>query len=215
MDIQMPEMDGFQATAAIRAREQNTGMHLPIIAMTANAMPGDRERCLAVVMDAYVSKPIQAEALFTALEELSSSAHGRAAPESSDTADGRTRVHAHRQGPDRILNCVEGLSHLEGDEELYREVLELFKEDAPHLMEQLQDALQASDLATVERQAHTLKSTAANIGANGVREAALEVEHSARRRDYTAVHSFCSTLTAEFTLLQMVLDNPAFMTMPK
>jgi two-component system sensor histidine kinase/response regulator len=117
--------------------------------------------------------------------------------------------------PDRILNYVEGLSHLEGDEELYREILELFKEDALRLMEQLQDALQASDLATVERQAHTLKSTAANIGANGVRAAALEVEHSARRRDYTAVHSSYSTLTAEFTLLQTVLEDPASMTMPK
>ena len=216
MDIQMPEMDGFQATAAIRAREQSTGMHLPIIAMTANAMPGDRERCLAAGMDAYVSKPIQAEALFSALEDLSHSAHGRAESESPQTPQmGEQEFMRTEQDLDRILNCVEGLGHLEGDEELYREVLELFKEDAPRLMEQLQDALQANDLATVERQAHTLKSTAANIGANGVREAALEVEHSARQRDYTAVHSCCSTLTAEFTLLQMVLDDPASMTMPK
>jgi CheY-like chemotaxis protein len=216
MDIQMPEMDGFQATAALRAREQSTGIHLPIIAMTANAMPGDRERCLAAGMDAYVSKPIQAEALFSALEALSRSAHDRAELESPQTSQmGEQEFMRTEQDPDRILNCVEGLGHLEGDEELYREVLELFKEDAPRLMEQLQDALQVSDLATVERQAHTLKSTAANIGANGVREAALEVEHSARRRDYTAVHSCCSTLTSEFTLLQMVLDDPASMTMPK
>ena len=81
-------------------------------------------------------------------------------------------------------------------------------------MEQLQYALQASDLVMVERQAHTLKSTAANIGATAVREAALEVELAARQRDQTAVHTFCSTLTAELTLLQMVLDNPALMAMP-
>jgi CheY-like chemotaxis protein len=216
MDVQMPEMDGFQATAAIRVREQSTATHLPIIAMTANAMPGDRERCLAAGMDAYVSKPIQAEALFTTLADLSRAVHGRAAPEGPHTPQmGEQEFMRTEQDPDRILNCVEGLSHLEGDEELYREILALFKEDTPRLMEQLQDALQASDLATVERQAHTLKSTAANIGANGVREAALAVEHSARRRDAPAVHSSCSALTAELSLLQMALEDLASLTMPK
>jgi CheY-like chemotaxis protein len=67
MDIQMPDMDGFEATAAIRRNEKTPGTHLPIIAMTAHAMKGDRERCLAVGMDGYVSKPIQASELFEAI----------------------------------------------------------------------------------------------------------------------------------------------------
>ena len=70
MDVQMPEMDGFEATAAIRAKESHTGGHIPIIAMTAHAMTGDRERCLAAGMDGYVSKPINAKTLFEAIEAL-------------------------------------------------------------------------------------------------------------------------------------------------
>ncbi len=70
MDVQMPEMDGFEATAAIRKREKTSGSHLPIIAMTANAMKGDRERCMAAGMDGYVSKPIHSRELFEAIENL-------------------------------------------------------------------------------------------------------------------------------------------------
>jgi len=70
MDIQMPEMDGFEATAAIRTQEETTGPHVPIIAMTAHAMQGDRERCLEVGMDGYVAKPIRARELFEAIESL-------------------------------------------------------------------------------------------------------------------------------------------------
>ena len=70
MDVQMPEMDGFEATAAIREIEKATGDHLPIIAMTARAMKGDRERCLAAGMDGYVAKPIQSQELFAQIEKL-------------------------------------------------------------------------------------------------------------------------------------------------
>jgi CheY-like chemotaxis protein len=70
MDVSMPEMDGFETATAIRVRERGTGSHIPIIAMTAHAMKGDRERCLAAGMDAYVSKPIQASELFEAIETL-------------------------------------------------------------------------------------------------------------------------------------------------
>jgi CheY-like chemotaxis protein len=72
MDVQMPEMDGLEATAAIRAQEQTTHTHLPILAMTAHAMKGDRERCVAAGMDGYVTKPLQVTELFTAVEGVSS-----------------------------------------------------------------------------------------------------------------------------------------------
>jgi len=76
MDVQMPEMDGFEATAAIREREKKTGHHLPILAMTAHAMQGDRERCLEAGMDGYVSKPVRPKELFEAIEAVMAGAQG-------------------------------------------------------------------------------------------------------------------------------------------
>ena len=78
MDVQMPEMDGFETTAAIRARERDTGGHLPIIAMTAHAMKGDRERCIAAGMDSYISKPLKVKELIELLEKFSAAARQEA-----------------------------------------------------------------------------------------------------------------------------------------
>jgi two-component system, sensor histidine kinase and response regulator len=75
MDVQMPEMDGFETTAAIRALERETGRHLPIIAMTAHAMQGDRERCIAAGMDDYVSKPLKIQELIELLQKISDATH--------------------------------------------------------------------------------------------------------------------------------------------
>ena len=74
MDVQMPEMDGFETTDAIRTRERGTGVHLPIIAMTAHAMKGDRERCIAAGMDSYISKPLGIKELIELLEKFSAAA---------------------------------------------------------------------------------------------------------------------------------------------
>ena len=110
MDIQMPEMDGFEATAAIRREEEATGKHLPIIAMTAHAMEGDRERCLAAGMDGYIAKPIKAEDLIDAIEKL-----GR----SPAFAEVATTAKPREQEP---IDMASALARAGGDVELLKEM---------------------------------------------------------------------------------------------
>ncbi len=130
MDVQMPEMDGFEATAAIRAREQDTGRHVPILAMTAYAMKGDRERCLAAGMDGYVSKPIQPRELWQAIEQLVPAASGRrrtgAILPAMTCWTGRRRWSA-----SAAIRCC------------CSELIEVFLADCPRLWHDIHDALAA------------------------------------------------------------------------
>jgi CheY-like chemotaxis protein len=144
MDVQMPEMDGFEATAAIRAWEKETGRRIPIIAMTAHAMKGDRENCLKAGMDGYLSKPFQAQELFDVLENLAlPTREAFARPE---------------EGP--VFDEAKALIGVGGDRELLNELMEIFFVEAPKLLKELRAAINRADAGTVRRAAHTLKSTA-------------------------------------------------------
>jgi CheY-like chemotaxis protein len=206
MDVQMPGMDGLQVTRTIRAQERSTEAHLPIVAMTANAMPGDRERCLEAGMDAYMAKPVQAETLFTTIETVlaatpTESLPGSAAPSVEYTQEDSGTAPAARA----VFNQSEGLRCFEGDEELYREVLLLFQEEAPQQMQSLHQAIHAGDLAMVQHYAHSLKSTAGNIGAQAMRQAALETECAGLGQELTRVRVAYDALQREFVRLQHAL----------
>ena len=164
MDVQMPTMDGFQATAAIRKEEKATGKHLPIIAMTAYAMKGDRERCLSAGMDGYVAKPIKLEELLGAIERL-----GRPAAVSEVTTRAKPRER-------ESLDTAASLARVQGDVELLKELVALFLAELPELMTNLQEALNAGDGGAIERAAHKLKGSVGNFGAQPAFEAASKLE---------------------------------------
>jgi len=169
MDVQMPEMDGFEATAAIRARERTSADRLPIVALTAHAMAGDRERCLAADFDDYLSKPIQAAAILGAFERLGLLAEEIAPPAPTPRDDAAPAF-------DRRA-ALEGLG---GDEDLLDEVLGLFLDDCPRLLAEVHAAILADDPATLGRLAHTMAGVAGNFAAADVAVAARRIEAMAR-----------------------------------
>jgi len=170
MDVQMPEMDGFEVTAAIREREKNTGEHMPIVALTAHAMKGDRERCIEKGMDGYVSKPIRAEQLFGVIEKLlpiSTAGHGASTGKRGAPAGG---------GGEDVLNENEVLSRVDGDTQLLKEVSALFFDEYPKLLTEIREAISSRDAKTLKKGAHTLKGMLANLGATPAPRAAFRLE---------------------------------------
>jgi CheY-like chemotaxis protein len=195
MDVQMPEMDGFEATAAIREREKATGTHLLIIAMTAYAMKGDRERCLAAGMDSYLSKPIQAKELFEAIE-------GPAPiPVEGETTEPGDQHHG------EVLDSAATLSRVEGDTELLAEMVRLFLEDCPRLISAVREALTRRDPQALQRAAHTLKGSVANFAAQSAFEAALRLEMMGRQGDLREAEEAYVALQQEIERLEPALAD--------
>jgi two-component system sensor histidine kinase/response regulator len=177
MDVQMPGMSGFEATARIRAVERQSGNHLPIIAVTAHAMKGDRERCLAAGMDGYITKPIQDDELFEALEAIT-------APRRSDESSLRCR-------PNLILNRERLLDRVEGDLDYLRDLVEIFVEETPQYLAAVEDAISREDAAGLNRASHMLMGVVCNFCAPDAFEAALKLETLGEAQDLNgATESF-------------------------
>jgi two-component system, sensor histidine kinase and response regulator len=161
MDVQMPEMDGFEATRKIRQREEQNGGHIPIIAMTAYATEGDRERCLAAGMDDYVSKPISAIKLFKAIEALIP------VKKYTEKADGQKGI---------LLDKVTLMKSFENDHSLFKELVDIFVNDYPQMLNNLRKSLKATDAKTFSRTAHSLKGMLRNFQAEAVADTAFDLE---------------------------------------
>ena len=160
MDVQMPEMDGFEATAAIRrARDRRPGGHVPIVAMTAHAMKGDRERCLAAGMDAYVSKPLRVDELFEAIARLVPAAERRR-PRRRAPAPA-----ADERPAEAVFDPAAALARVEGDRELLRKMIGLFFAQAEKLLPEIRGAGERGDGKALERAAHKLKGSMGSFGA--------------------------------------------------
>jgi CheY-like chemotaxis protein/HPt (histidine-containing phosphotransfer) domain-containing protein len=175
MDVQMPIMSGFEATAAIRTREALDGGHLHIIAMTANAMLGDREACLSAGMDDYVAKPIQVSSLIDALNRIAP--HPQATPQECAPSPASETEPESASG---VFSRSAALAKMGGDDELLREVVVAFLEACDATVGAVDAAVKAHDPKTLRRAAHTLKGSVATFSTGPVYEAALELERCGR-----------------------------------
>jgi PAS domain S-box-containing protein len=188
MDVQMPEMDGFEATAAIRQNERATGAHIPIIAMTAHAMKGDRERCLERGMDGYVSKPILRQELFEAIARFAFLTEAQMldkhTPQQSVEASENFAAANAQQRVSQALDRAAALARVEGDSELLAEMAALFVDDCPSMLSAVREGIARQDARLLERASHALKGAAGNFSAQAAVDAALTLEMTARRKDF-------------------------------
>jgi PAS domain S-box-containing protein len=192
MDVQMPEVDGFKTTTAIRAKEKPNGKHLPILATTAHAIKGDRERCLAAGMDAYIAKPIDPTELLAALERV---------------------VFPGPLVADSITNGLTAepfdraalLAYVDGDQVLLRKVVDRFREKAPQLLANIQEALAQRHSRALQFHAHALKGAVGHFFAGPAAEAALQVELLGQRGDLDSAATAYVALEREIHRLRGAL----------
>jgi len=195
MDVQMPEMDGFEATREIRKREEQTGRHTPIIAMTAHAMKGDRERCLESGMDEYVSKPISSEALFEAIQALVPAAVSEEKPPAAEPLENTTQP----------IDKEALLSAFDNDWDFFKEAVDLFIDEYPQMMEAIHGAIKAADAATLERTAHALKGMVSNFQAELAAKTALSLEQMGREGAIESADQIFKSLAGELANLEKTL----------
>jgi two-component system, sensor histidine kinase and response regulator len=184
MDCMMPEMDGYAATAEIR-RQQNTGQltHFPIIALTANAIEGDREKCLIAGMDDYLAKPFKAQSLLRVIKSwLKTSAPiSTEATETSLTAESPVTAES-------ILDvaALQTISALDsnGSNDLLKRIISLYVDNAGSLLQALERGWSSGDLDAIRAASHTLKSSSGQVGAHGLAELCREVENESRNQRY-------------------------------
>ncbi len=195
MDVQMPVLDGLAATAEIRARERLNGHRIPVVAITAHALKGDRERCLQAGMDDFISKPVNERELRSVLLRLVSGADGGKAQEGSPSADGG-----------RVLDEAALGRLVDGDRMLLRELADLFLEDSPKLIADIRSAIGSRDRELLERRAHSLQGSAASMTGERAGAAARRLEMAARADDWADADQNLAVLEAELARLQSALS---------
>jgi signal transduction histidine kinase/CheY-like chemotaxis protein/ligand-binding sensor domain-containing protein/HPt (histidine-containing phosphotransfer) domain-containing protein len=202
MDVQMPRLGGHDATRQIRRFEERTRAHVPIIGLTAHAMAGDREACLAAGMDDYVSKPVRRKALFEALLRVTgATASAAAAPPAATPADPAPAPAAPPTSPSSDLPVLDietfaELEELDGDDFSIDDMVQLFRQQGVELLEQAHTSRDAGDVETFTRTAHTLKGTARELGALRLGEVAERWERLAKAGDLEAAGGLFDEIAA-------------------
>ena len=187
MDLQMPIQGGLETAALIRTKEAGIAKHLPIIALTAHVMNGDRERCLAGGMDGYVAKPISEGELWREIE--------RVCPQAQKAPPGELKIA--QDVPELDRQAI--LSRLDGDEVLLREIVDLSLARCPELVERIQEALAAGNCRTVIATAHSLKGSVSTFSRAQVFKILQELEDSASSGDLSKARQVFSVLQSELS----------------
>jgi two-component system sensor histidine kinase/response regulator len=201
MDVQMPEMDGFEATRCIREMKDQR-RNTPVVAMTAHAMKGDRERCLGAGMDDYISKPVEPKEMLEVIRKWTALA---------DRDEAGSELVGHAERPCASVPIVEMETVLkdrfDGDTDFFAEMLREFLEYAPGQLENLDQAVIKTDSKTVEREAHSLKGAAANLGAKPIAELSLDLELAGRTGKLSGASAIVESLKVELKRMQEFVDK--------
>ncbi len=198
MDVQMPEMDGFEATQMIREKEKKGTGHIPIVAMTAHNMKGDRENCLAAGMDDYISKPINRDELSRVIEKFAKGvdeSQDRSACLSTDC----------EPTAEDVFELSRALEIVGGDIALFKEIADMLLENLPDHIAKIREAINRQDATSIEHTAHTLKGSVANFGAMRVYDAANQLELIGKEGRLTEAEESLAKLVRELNSLESAL----------
>jgi len=236
MDVQMPGMDGFEATQQIREWEQQNQIHIPIFAMTAHAMQGDRERCLEAGMDDYLTKPLQPRVLFSALDrwipkdlpgvktqvnvqdysspsasyslDFDAGLFGEDAPSASLSTPVTAPVYEAALSPDDpAIDVQSAVERFDGDRDFALEIIGEFRNHLPERMTEIHDSLQTGDMKALCRHAHNLKGIALNINAGPISHVVMDLETLALREDPAGAAALVAQLDFEVARLEEFLST--------
>jgi CheY-like chemotaxis protein len=202
MDLQMPVIDGFEATEKIREIEKSSGKHIPIIALTAQASEGDQEKCLEAGMDGYLSKPIRKNLMFEEIERLIRGENISKQAEEEIEEIREVDVLTEEQEEQLPIDINEALERMMDDRELLNELLLEFLSLMPEHVESIRDALKQKDAEAIHKEAHKLKGSAGNLSANRIAEAAMRLEQIGRSEDLSEAEQALSDLEEECTHLK-------------
>jgi two-component system, sensor histidine kinase and response regulator len=189
MDVQMPVMDGLTATMKIREVEKKSGAHIPIVAMTAHAMKGDKERCLEAGMDGYLSKPISSRGIEDVIAQLVRGEDERDAGSS----------HSENIAIATSWNAARALDRVDGDEALLYELIEIFLEETPKHLSTLEQAINSNERNLIERIAHTLKGELGYLGLPEASEKAKILESLGRENRLDQAPALFQALSEELS----------------
>ena len=199
MDVHMPEMDGIEASREIR-RMEGDGPRIPIIAMTASAMSGDRERCLEAGMDDYISKPVARDKLIEALQKWGKT-------KKTETGEKVVIQAPLYNDEEAVFNYKEALSRYDGDTEILKSIINVYLEDTEERLKNMAPALKEKDSRTITHIAHSIKGGAAYIGADVMRNTAGEIEEASKKGGLENIEPLMNKIKQDFNTFSQTIKN--------